>query len=665
MSQIFASISVRLKVILAFAAVLTCTIGLGLFAIERLEAVNANAQEIKANYLPATRVLGRIAQIAERFRQNRASMLLATTDEQRVQVVSTMKEQTQTYAREREAYQPLILSGKERRWSDAFDAAWKRYLEIDDSIVGLVGQGKHGEAVELFRGGATKAMAVYRDALQGGIELNVRQGTQAADMGAKLGASANRWILAVLGLATMLCIGVGWTIVNGVSSPIGAMTTAMCRLAEGDLAVEITCGGRGDEIGAMAKAVEVFKQNAAEHRHLEAEQKQQEVRARREKQAALIGMAEKIEAETGAAVESVGSQTAVIAAAAEEMSASSTRTGEAAQGAASAAGQALANAQTVASAAEQLAASIREIGGQMSLSTAVVGRAVAAGGEARATIEALNTQVGRIGEVANMISDIAARTNLLALNATIEAARAGDAGRGFAVVANEVKQLATQTARSTREITRHIGEVRAATDASVTAVGRIEKTIGEIDAIASSIAAAVEQQGAATAEIARNVGETAEAANEMTRRIGEVSAEAERNGRRSAQVRDGTAGLNNLVGELKRSVIRVVRTSATEVDRRRDVRYPVNLTCRVAVDGRGTQPASVVDLSVGGALITDGPVLPTGSRGMLDVDRIGMKLPFIVRGANGGSLHLAFDLDAASSGRLAQMLEHLAVQRAA
>jgi methyl-accepting chemotaxis protein len=329
-SQIFASISVRLKMILAFAAVLTCTIGLGLFAIERLEAVNANAQEIKANYLPATRVLGRIAQIAERFRQNRASMLLATTDEQRVQVVSTMKEQTQTYAREREAYQPLILSGEERRWSDAFDAAWKRYLEIDDSIVGLVAQGKHGEAVELFRGGATKAMAVYRDALQGGIELNVRQGTQAADMGAKLGASANRWILAVLGLATMLCIGVGWTIVNGVSSPIGAMTTAMCRLAEGDLAVEITCGGRGDEIGAMAKAVEVFKQNAAEHRHLEAEQKQQEVRATREKQAALIGMAEKIEAETGAAVESVGSQTAVIAAAAEEMSASSTRTGEAA-----------------------------------------------------------------------------------------------------------------------------------------------------------------------------------------------------------------------------------------------------------------------------------------------------------------------------------------------
>ena len=126
----------------------------------------------------------------------------------------------------------------------------------------------------------------------------------------------------------------------------------------------------------------------------------------------------------------------------------------------------------------------------------MVGRAVAAGGEARGKMEALNAQVDRIGAVANMIGEIAARTNLLALNATIEAARAGDAGKGFAVVASEVKLLATQTARSTEEITRHIGDVRSATDASVAAVGRIEQTIGEINAIAGTIAAAVQEQGA-------------------------------------------------------------------------------------------------------------------------------------------------------------------------
>ena len=168
-----------------------------------------------------------------------------------------------------------------------------------------------------------------------------------------------------------------------------------------------------------------------------------------------------------------------------------------------------------------------------------------------------------------MIGEIAAKTNLLALNATIEAARAGDAGKGFAVVASEVKALATQTARSTEEIARHIGQVRSATGASVAAVGRIEQTIGEINAIAGSIAAAVEQQGAATAEIARNVAETAAAANEMTERTTEVSAEAEQTGQRSRR-RCGTTrrALNTAVGELRHSVIRVVRTSTAEVDRR-------------------------------------------------------------------------------------------------
>ena len=179
-----------------------------------------------------------------------------------------------------------------------------------------------------------------------------------------------------------------------------------------------------------------------------------------------------------------------------------------------------------------------------------------AGAETRTTIEALNEQVGRIGAVADMIGEIAAKTNLLALNATIEAARAGEAGKGFAVVASEVKALATQTARSTQEIAEHIAQVRSATGVSVAAVVRIEQTIGEIDAIAGSIAAAVEQQGAATAEIARNVAETASAANEMTSHATEVSAEAEQTGRHAADVCNDAAGLNAAVGELRHSVIR-------------------------------------------------------------------------------------------------------------
>ena len=171
-------------------------------------------------------------------------------------------------------------------------------------------------------------------------------------------------------------------------------------------------------------------------------------------------MAEKIEAETREALEGIGSRSETMAATAEAMSASASRTGDAAQSAATAAAQALANAQTVASAAEQLTRIDPRDRRPGQSVHAVVGRAVAAGSETRAKMEALNEQVGRIGAVADMIGEIAAKTNLLALNATIEAARAGDAGKGFAVVASEVKQLATQTARSTEEITRHIGEVR-------------------------------------------------------------------------------------------------------------------------------------------------------------------------------------------------------------
>ncbi len=642
--HLLAQLSIRSKIIGGFAAVLICTIGLGLFATQRLQAVNANAQEIRDDYLPSTRVLGRLAQVSERLRQNRASVLLAITDAQRAQAATTLKEQVQTYAREREAYQHLISPGEEQPLVGAVDAAWKRYLETDDAVAKLEAQGKREEAVTLFRGDATNAMAAFREALQAAIDLNVRQGTQAADDGAELGASAHRWILVVLALAALLCVGIGWTIVRGISAPIGAMTAAMRRLAEGDTAVEIVGSARRDEIGAMAKAVEVFRQNAIERVRLEAEQKEQQERATQEKQIALVGMAEQIEAQTRDALEGIGSRSETMAATAEAMGASASRTGDAAQSAATAAGQALANAQTVASAAEQLTASIREIGGQVNQSNAVVSRAVAAGSETRQKMEALNEQVGRIGAVADMIGEIAAKTNLLALNATIEAARAGDAGKGFAVVASEVKQLATQTARSTEEITRHIGEVRTATGESVTSVREIEQTIGEINAIAGSIAAAVEEQGAATAEIARNVAETAAAADTMTTRTAEVSAEAAQTGQRAIDVLDGTIVLSASVEALRRAVIHVVRTSNAEVDRRGHRRRPCLADATINVQGQSAK-AVIRDISEAGCLAETALRCQAGQRVELMLSRLGKRLQGSVVHASEGKLRLAFDGD--------------------
>jgi methyl-accepting chemotaxis protein len=339
----------------------------------------------------------------------------------------------------------------------------------------------------------------------------------------------------------------------------------MAELAAGDLDVTVPQNGR-DEIAEMAGALLVFKQHMVRAKQLAAEKQQEHEQAEAAKRAALVGMADRIEAETTSALHEVAARTTALTATAQEMSASAIRTGSSAHAAATASAQSLANAEAVAGAAERLSASIREIGAQVGRSTEVVSRAVVAGTETRATIETLNEQVTRIGAVAGMIGEIAAKTNLLALNATIEAARAGDAGKGFAVVASEVKALATQTARSTREIAQHLDQVRGATGASIAAVARIEQTIGQISAIASSIAAAVEQQGAATAEIARNVAETASAANEMSDRTSEVLAEAEQTGIRAGDVRENAVALNNAVGELQHSVIRVVRTSTTEAD---------------------------------------------------------------------------------------------------
>jgi methyl-accepting chemotaxis protein len=370
-------------------------------------------------------------------------------------------------------------------------------------------------------------------------------------------------------------------------------------------------------------------------------------------------MAERIEAETTATLDEVNRNTTAMAETASEMQASAGRTDVSARQAAGAAGRALANAQTVASAAEQLSASIREIGGQATQSTAVVARAVAAGAQTRKTIEALNARVEQIGAVADIIGEIATRTNLLALNATIEAARAGDAGKGFAVVASEVKALATQTASSTQEISRHIGDVRAATLASVNAVTLIEQTIDEVNAIAGSIAAAVEQQGAATAEIARNVAGTAAAANEMTSRVTEVSAEAGQTGRRAAEVRDSTTEMKQAVEQLKHQVVRMVRTSTDEVNRRQMIRFAMTLPCRLTTPAQGTRTARITDLSESGARVEGGPLLNAGQRGTLAADGIDFPLPFIVRSADNDALHLSFELDTGTAARLRQVPERL------
>lgn len=491
--------------------------------------------------------------------------------------------------------------------------------------------------------------------------VEIRLSTQRAERQARARATA----IAALGIGVIVVIcGALYLIVRGATRPIVLLTETMSRLAKGDTTVEVPSRGRADEIGRMAAAVEVFKQHAVERARLAEMKDEERHQAEAEKRAALVGMADKIEVEITKALDQIGEYTGGMAATADAMNRSADHTEGSVRSASAAAAQALANAQTVSSATEQLSASIREIGAQVGQSTERVGRAVEAGQQTRGAIEALNEQVGRIGAVADMIGEIAAKTNLLALNATIEAARAGDAGKGFAVVASEVKLLATQTARSTEEITRHIGEVRSATNNSVKAVARIEGTISEVDTIAAAIAAAVEQQGAATAEIARNVTETASAANEMTRRIEEVSGEAQQTGERAMAVRDNAAGLSRRMDDLRHSIIGILRTATPEVDRRHAQRYPTDMSCQLTIGG-ASHDARVSDLSEGGAALRDTPALQPGARGTLILNGMRAPLRFVVRSHAEGITHVAFEQDAAAAAALQLILATLSRRHAA
>jgi methyl-accepting chemotaxis protein len=334
-----------------------------------------------------------------------------------------------------------------------------------------------------------------------------------------------------LGLGIVLAVLIG----RSIALPTAGMTGVMTKLAEGDKSVEVPALDNKDEIGSMARAVEIFKRNMVEAERLAAQQRAEQAR-KEQRQTAIDGAITEFDAQVGRSLDAFANAAGAMRGTAESMSATASEASQLASTVASASAQALTNVQTVAAASEEMAASIAEISRQVAQSTTVAAQAVEEAARTNETVQGLADAAQRIGEVVKLIQDIAAQTNLLALNATIEAARAGEAGKGFAVVASEVKALANQTGKATEEIASQISEIQSATSSAVAAIKGIYGTIGQISEIATTIAAAIEEQGAATGEITRNAQQTARGTEEVSRTIGGVSDAASKTGDAASQV---------------------------------------------------------------------------------------------------------------------------------
>lgn len=432
------------------------------------------------------------------------------------------------------AVKPKVAhSGAQARLQDLGNAA-KRWREVARNEVALMAKPEtQAQARQIESAGEGKASM---DAARSAVEafMKIERDLLASRRAAAQDASASSKRVVLFGLAAMVASAVcaGVLLCKGIAGPIGRMTGVMSKLAANDLAVDVPCLGRRDEVGVMASAVEVFKQNAI----------------------AMAGIAGTFETRVGGLVQTLSSAATEMEATAQSMSATAEQTNRQSTTVAVSAEQASANVQTVASASEELAATAQDIGKQIGQSAAIAERAVMDVQKTDSTVQALVAGAQKIGEVINLIGAIASKTNLLALNATIEAARAGEAGRGFAVVASEVKELANQTSRATDEIGSQILGIQDATKNVVQAMHGIGTTIEEMHRIALSVAAATEEQHAATSEIARNVMEAASGTQEVTLNIGMVQEAARVNGSAATQVLASAGELARTANELSREV---------------------------------------------------------------------------------------------------------------
>jgi len=407
------------------------------------------------------------------------------------------------------------------------------HADTMDDMADLVAEARGKQYFDKFR----QLMADFK------AEEEVLMKERQASNEATVSSAFNIIVLSTIG-AVLAGSAIAWIVGASISGPIAKITSAMRRLADGDTAVEITGVERRDEVGDIAKATQVFKDNAIEKIELERKQADAERLSQEETRKAQLKMASDLETSVKSVVQMVAGAATEMRVTAENMASMASRANDQSNSVAAATEEASASVQTVAAASEELSSSIEEISRQATNSRQVTEAAQETSVRAATTIQELSVMAQKVGDVVSLITDIAEQTNLLALNATIEAARAGDSGRGFAVVASEVKGLAEQTAKATDEIASQIRSMQSATNNSVTAIEEIRGVVGQLGETAVSIASAVGQQNASTQEISHSAQKAASGTQDVADNIASVRTVINETGSAANEVLEAASGLS-------------------------------------------------------------------------------------------------------------------------
>ena len=557
------NLKIALKVALIVVLMAVVTVGTALFATNQMRAMNDASADMVTRIDRSTTMTVRAARRADNYVASAFQLAAETTE------AGNAKYRTQTASNEAQYKSRMAqvlkdLPEKAAVIEPVLSSFQKAFASCNPVIEFASKTTSSDDAQKAAARLTTECVPLIESALVAQTKLVDGLVADAAKTADQMTVDANSSIRAIfvasgIGLLAGLAIAL-WIGIKGLARPIADLKTVMEAFARNELKANVPGIKRRDEVGEMARTVEVFKTNGLEVERMKADQQATELRTAQQRKADMIKLANDFENAVGEIIETASSASTELEASASTLTATAVRSQELTIMVAAASEEASTNVQSVASATEEMTSSVNEISRQVQDSARIANEAV---GQARTTTERvseLSKAAARIGDVVELINTIAGQTNLLALNATIEAARAGEAGRGFAVVASEVKALAEQTAKATGEIGQQISGIQAATQESVNAIKEISGTIEKLSEISSTIAAAVEEQGAATQEISRNVQQAAQGTQQVSSNITDVQRGASETGSASSQVFSAAQSLSGDSNRLKLEVGKFLNT---------------------------------------------------------------------------------------------------------